>query len=212
MTVKVFWQDPYQTQLTSKITWIDGYQIALAQTIFYAESGGQESDTGTIAGIPVLAAKKQNQSIIYTLASIPTFEVGELVETSIDWERRYALMKLHFAAEVVLEIFSKEHPMLQKIGAHISPTKSRIDFETPQSISPLLAGIQLKAQALIDSNLTIESGFENETEQRRYWRVKDFAKVPCGGTHLKNTLEVGQIKLKRKNTGKGKERVEISLL
>ena len=212
MTLKVFWQNPYQSQLISKVIAINGHQIELEETIFYAESGGQESDAGTIAGISVLEAKKQNQSIIYTLSSIPAFGVGELVETRINWERRYALMKLHFAAEVVLEIFFKEYPLMQKIGAHISPTKSRIDFEWPQSISPLLVGIQLKAQALIDSNLEIESDFENESEQKRYWRVEGFAKVPCGGTHLRSTQEVGQIRLKRKNTGKGKERVEISLL
>jgi len=42
-----------------------------------------------------------------------------------------------------------------------------------------------------------------------YSLIAPFSQVPCGGTHLKNTKEIGQIKLKRVNPGKGKERVEI---
>ena len=43
----------------------------------------------------------------------------------------------------------------------------------------------------------------------RYWEIEGFARVPCGGTHLKRTGEVGNIALKRKNIGKGKERIEV---
>jgi Ser-tRNA(Ala) deacylase AlaX len=45
-----------------------------------------------------------------------------------------------------------------------------------------------------------------------FWKIEDFSKVPCGGTHLKRTSEVGALRLKRKNIGKGKERVEIYLV
>ena len=53
------------------------------------------------------------------------------------------------------------------------------------------------------------SEYSDRGTERRFWEVADFARVPCGGTHLKRTAEVGAIRLKRKNTGKGKERVEI---
>ena len=52
------------------------------------------------------------------------------------------------------------------------------------------------------------SDIENE---RRYWEIKGFSKVPCGGTHVKSTAEVGYITLKRVNIGGGKERIEIKL-
>ncbi|WP_421852133.1 hypothetical protein [Marinomonas sp.] len=42
--------------------------------------------------------------------------------------------------------------------------------------------------------------------------IDNFAQVPCGGTHVKSTRELGSIRLKRKNVGKGKERVEIYLV
>ncbi len=211
MTKKVFWQDTYLTELTTTITHIDGTDVELAATIFYAESGGQESDSGSIGSIPVIKAEKQGLSIRYTLAHQPDFNLGDEVVIKIDWPRRYALMKLHFAAEVVLELINQNYA-LEKIGAHISQDKSRIDFLTSQPISPLLADIQQQAQAIIDSDQTIESDFSDQQQQRRYWKVTGFAQVPCGGTHLKRTSEVGQIRLKRKNIGKGKERIEISLV
>lgn len=132
--------------------------------------------------------------------------------TQIDWARRYALMKLHFAAEVVLEVVTHRFPKMTKVGAHISADKSRIDFEWHESVKPLLPELQQQAQSVIDSHADIISDFSDTSEQRRYWKVDGFAQVPCGGTHLKNTSEVGRIQLKRKNIGKGKERIEISLV
>ncbi|MFM2623437.1 alanine--tRNA ligase-related protein [Vibrio owensii] len=212
MTHKVFWDDPYQVELESTVSRVDGPCIELEETIFYAESGGQESDTGTIGGIQVIKAEKQGLSIVYTLEREPNFQAGTVVTTQIDWARRYALMKLHFAAEVVLEVVTHRFPEMTKVGAHISADKSRIDFEWHESVKPLLPELQQQAQSVIDSHADIISDFSDTSEQRRYWKVDGFAQVPCGGTHLKNTSEVGRIQLKRKNIGKGKERIEISLV
>ncbi|WP_199437540.1 alanine--tRNA ligase-related protein [Vibrio owensii] len=212
MTHKVFWDDPYQVEFESTVSRVDGPCVELEETIFYAESGGQESDAGTIGGIQVIKAEKQGLSIVYTLEHEPNFQVGAVVTTQIDWARRYALMKLHFAAEVILEVVTHRFPEMTKVGAHISADKSRIDFEWHESIKPLLPELQQQAQSVIDSHADIISDFSDTREQRRYWKVDGFAQVPCGGTHLKNTSEVGRIQLKRKNIGKGKERIEISLV
>ncbi|WP_061008688.1 alanyl-tRNA editing protein [Vibrio sp. CUB2] len=212
MTHKVFWDDPYQVELESTVSRVDGRCIELEESIFYAESGGQESDAGTIGGIQVIKAEKQGLSIVYTLEREPKFQAGAVVTTQIDWARRYALMKLHFAAEVILEVVTHRFPEMTKVGAHISADKSRIDFEWHESVKPLLPELQQQAQSVIDSHAGIISDFSDTSEQRRYWKVEGFAQVPCGGTHLKNTSEVGRIQLKRKNIGKGKERIEISLV
>ncbi|WP_199481565.1 alanine--tRNA ligase-related protein [Vibrio owensii] len=212
MTHKVFWDDPYQVELESTVSRVDGPCIELEETIFYAESGGQESDAGTIGGIQVIKAEKLGLSIVYTLEHKPNFQAGAVVTTQIDWARRYALMKLHFAAEVILEVVTHRFPEMTKVGAHISADKSRIDFEWHESVKPLLPELQQQAQSVIDSHADIISDFSDTSEQRRYWKVDGFAQVPCGGTHLKNTSEVGRIQLKRKNIGKGKERIEISIV
>jgi Ser-tRNA(Ala) deacylase AlaX len=120
-------------------------------------------------------------------------------------------MRLHFAAEIVLEVAHKEFGLTNKIGAHIGPQRARIDFLSDTPVSALLEDLRQSAQAWIDRDLPIVSAFEDEARQRRYWQVDGLARVPCGGTHLKRTGEVGQLTLKRRNTGRGKERIEISV-
>lgn len=211
MVKKAFWEDPYLMHLETYLTNVDGNNITVAQTIFYAFSGGQESDSGSIGGYPVLNAQKDGKEIIYTLADGHNLENGDEVTIMIDWERRYRLMRLHFAAEIVLELVYQNTESIKKIGAHISEDKSRIDFLWDQNISTLFPLICDYAERLIQANQTIVSAYSDEVSEKRYWEIDGFARVPCGGTHLKQTGEVGNIRLKRKNVGKSKERIEISL-
>ncbi len=133
----------------------NGNKITVAETIFYAFSGGQESDSGTIGGYKVLEAKKDGKEIFYTLGENHRLKTGDIVKMCIDWNRRYKLMRLHFAAQEII------------------------------------------------------SAFSDETNERRYWKINEFSEVPCGGTHIKRTGEMGIIRLKRANPGKGRERIEI---
>ena len=188
-----------------------GNDIYLVSSIFFAFSGGQESDEGTIAGHAVIAARKEGLELVYTLADGHDLKPGQQVEVCIDWERRYRLMRLHFAAELVLELFFKTLPAIGKVGAHIAASKARIDFVWPESIAPLLPGYTQQVQAIIDADLEICCAFADETTERRYWEIAGFSRVACGGTHVKRTGELGQISLKRNNIGRGKERVEVFL-
>ena len=211
-----FWDDPYQTELDARVTAIAGAEVRVDQTIFYAQSGGQESDHGTLGGLEVIAARKEAHAdgtpgIVYTVAAAPDWRVGQTVTMHIDWTRRYRLMRLHFAAEVVLELVYRACAGIEKIGAHIGPDKARIDFLWPQTLAPLLPSVLAQATDLIATDRPIVSAFSDRATLRRYWEVEGFARVPCGGTHLKRTGEVGAIVLKRKNVGGGKERVEITL-
>lgn len=211
MTHKQFWLDPYQTRLGTTVSHVAGAQVRLASTIFFAFSGGQEGDRGSIAGLPVLAAHKRGRDIVYTLPDDHGLAPGQSVEVEIDWARRYRLMRLHFAAELVLELIGRTLPGVEKIGAHIAEDKARIDFAWPQSISPLLPAIADEANAIIASKREVRSAFEDEANERRYWEIDGFSRVPCGGTHVKDTGEIGAIRLKRNNIGRGKERVDIYL-
>lgn len=64
---KLFWVNPYQTELQTKVSSVDGNKVTLEDTIFFAFSGGQESDRGSIGGYEVLEAKKVGKEISYTL-------------------------------------------------------------------------------------------------------------------------------------------------
>jgi len=211
MTEKLFWDDPYLTGLDTTVTAVDGDAVTLASTVFFAESGGQESDEGTIAGIPVLEARAVGTDIRYILPEGHGLVVGDEVRVQIDKKRREKLMRLHFAAELVLELVGRERPGIQKTGAHISPGKARLDFATGENIADLFLPVLTQLAHLVDQDLEIVSAFEDEATQRRYWEIAGFARVACGGTHPRSTGEVGPIVLTRKNPGKGAERIEIRL-
>jgi Ser-tRNA(Ala) deacylase AlaX len=211
MNKKQFWVDPYQTTFDTTVAAVDGANVTLQSTIFFAFSGGQESDAGSIGGHPVLAARKDGLEIVYTLAEGHGLIAGQAVRIEIDWARRYRLMRLHFAAELVLELACKALPGVDKVGAHIAQDKARIDFVWPQSIAPLLPEIAAEANAIVAADLPIVCAFDDEAGERRYWEIAGFSRVPCGGTHVRRTGEVGAIRLKRNNIGRGKERVEIYL-
>jgi Ser-tRNA(Ala) deacylase AlaX len=211
MTRKVFWENPYLTTHDTVIDSVQGQEVTVRSTIFYALSGGQESDSGTLAGHPVLLARKEGLELVYTLPEGHGLEPGQAVAMAIDWPRRHRLMRLHFAAELVLESAYRALPGLQKVGAHIAETKARIDLVWPENITPWLPRLAAEVQALIDADRAIISAFEDERKERRCWEIPGFARVPCGGTHLRRTGEVGRIRLKRNNIGGGKERIEIFL-
>lgn len=211
MTIKMFWKDPYQAYIDTHITSVEGAKVKVHETIFYAFSGGQESDTGTISGFPVKKAEKIGNDIEYTLPETHGLKKGDPVTINIDWDRRYKLMRLHFSAELTLEFIYEKLQGSERIGAHIAENKARIDFIWAESISPLLAEVTADVNSIVQKNLPIQSAYSDKATERRYWAVDGVAKVPCGGTHLRETGEVGRVKLKRKNIGKGKERVEIYL-
>ena len=153
---KIFWEDPYITQLCTKVREVRDNKILPEETIIFSFSGGQESDKATINGVPVLNS--------------------------------------------------------EKIGEHIAEDKARIDFIYYQNISTLFQDLLADYNQIISSDLSIQTGYLDEVSKRRYWRIEGFSQVPCGGTHIKSTKEVGYVTLKRKNIGKGKERIEIRLL
>ena len=209
MTKKLFWKNPYLSELETRVAEVKGNDIKVEETIFYAFSGGQESDHGTIGDHRVLNACKEDQEIVYTLEDGHILKHGDPVVMRIDWDRRYKLMRLHFAAEIVLELIYRNSPSIEKVGAHIAQDKARIDFKWDGNISTVFPIIQTEALRIIQADEDIVSAFSNEEKEERFWEIKGFARVPCGGTHLKKTGEVGKIDLKRKNPGKGKERVEV---
>ena len=210
-TQKIFWEDPYLTEHAARVTSVNGDTLTLDQTIFYAASGGQESDSGSIAGIQVLKAEKRGAEIYYTLEGPHDLKPGDEVPVSIDWIRRYRLMRLHFAAEIVLELVYQFFDRPFKIGANIAEDKARIDFRWEGRISDAFPVLLERVGKIIDANLPIKSEYGDREQEQRYWEIEGFARIPCGGTHLRQTGEVGQIRFKRNNIGKGKERIEIYL-
>ena len=99
---------------------------------------------------------------VYTLSTGHGLANGGAVRIEIDWPRRYALMRLHLAAELVLELVYRRLPGVEKTGAHIGADKARIDFSWPESIAPLIPVLRDEAQAPVDADHLIVSALSDE--------------------------------------------------
>lgn len=208
---KIFWDNPYQRQLMTKVVSVNENRLLFAETIGFSFSGGQESDTVRVNGLMVTHSEIEDDLIYYTLPSEHGLSEGDVVLMEIDFVRRYKLMRLHFAAELILELVQRMLP-IEKIGAHIAEHKARIDFSYQHNISDIFNSLLFEYNQIIAKDMLIRTGFSDEKNQRRYWEIEGFSKVSCGGTHIQSTAEVGFITLKRVNIGSGKERIEIKLL
>lgn len=208
---KLFLEDPYLKGCVAEVESVNGNEVKLSQSVFFAFSGGQESDSGTIGGIPVKEARKEaDGGITYVLETAPTFAPGTGVHVSIDWEKRYRIMKLHTAAHIVWFLFEKKTGVKKLIGSNVTNEKSRIDYEFPESLASILPELEKEVNELIAKGMEIKTYPDSSNPERRWWEMGGW-KCPCGGTHLKDLKEIGALKLKRKNLGKGKERIEITL-
>lgn len=208
MTEKLFWDDPYLKECEARVIEVKDKEVKLDRTIFYAFSGGQASDSGSIGGVKVKEAIKKGREIVYILEEEPEFKAGEIVKVSIDWNKRYKIMRLHSAAHIVYYFLNRELGIEKLIGSNISQKKARLDFEYPESVKKYLEKIEEKANEFISRGYEIKTYADKSDKEKRWWECENI-KYPCGGTHVKNTKEIGMVKLKRKNIGKGKERVEI---
>lgn len=209
---KLFWNDPYLTETPATVTGAVGPEVTVDRTVAFAFSGGQRSDRGTIGGREILQAEIRGSEIVYTLPADHVLTRGDRVTVAIDWSTRYRIMRLHFATELVLELVTRHFGAPPKLGANIAEDKARVDFGWDDgSIAETFPLVAREVRRLVTADLEIVSAYSDEPAQRRFWRIEGFAQVPCGGTHLRRTGEVGEIALKRENPGGGKERIEIRL-
>lgn len=208
---KIFWEDPYLRCLDTEVNRVTGNTVTLKETIIFAMSGGQDSDDGTINGLDIIKAEKQGTEIYYIVPDGHGLASGDTVHLAINWEKRYNLMKLHFAAELILELVYQLYGHPEKIGANITAEKARLDFNWEGNITAIFPVLLERLGELVNTNSEIQSRFSDAVNEIRYWEIKGFARVPCGGTHLKRTGEIGAVNLRRRNIGRGRERIEIEL-
>jgi alanyl-tRNA synthetase len=186
--------------------------VKLDQTVFYAFSGGQLSDEGTIGSIKVLKAEKQGDKediidIEYTLEKEPDFNVGDTVDVKIDPKRRETLRKLHSAAHIVYYFVIEKLGKVKINGSEIQPDKARMDFGY---VVEKIPEMKKAVNEFIVQGYDIIMKPGPVKPDLRWWTCNEW-KMPCGGTHVKNTKEIALLKLVRKNKGKGRERIEIHL-
>jgi Ser-tRNA(Ala) deacylase AlaX len=228
-TSLIYLDDPYIRELSAKVIEIREGAI-LDRTIFYASSGGQPADLGFMAGkdkYNVVDVIKEDE-IIHKTEPLP--EVGETVKLAIDWERRYSHMRQHTAIHVVSSIAMKEFNA-RITGNQIYDSYSRIDFNFPEWDNKLAEAIQSRANEELKKNhpvtwfkmkreeilgvegsLKVRADLLPPDEVLRVVKIGDIDMQPDGGTHVRNTSEVGQIDIyKIENKGKNNKRMYFSL-
>ena len=227
---KIFEENAYTKEIETEIKEIntENNTIELKDTIFYGKSGGQPGDIGEIiAGgqkIDVIETIKTGGDIKNILENINVLSINQKITARINWDKRYKYMRMHSA----LHLMCASIP-LGVTGGQIGYEKSRLDFNDPEKkinkdelqkkINELMKQDHEIIYEYIDSNI-----LESKPELVRTMSVKPpkiegklrFVKIgnidfqPCGGTHVKSTREIGEIKIgKIENKGKMNRRVNI---
>ena len=234
-TEQVYLHDAYLRELDAVVTEVDAdaRRIALNRTIFYATGGGQPNDTGTLGGLPVVDVRKEGETIWHTLApgDEPLPPPGQRVVTSIDWDRRHALMRTHTALHVLCGVIWNEWKV-PVTGGNMEPLSARMDFEfdpLPENFGPTVearvneelaqsrpieVSFMPRSEAVLDADLirTKISLVPETVEELRIVDIVGLDKQADGGTHVRTTGEVGRVVvLKTESKGKGNKRIRLAV-
>jgi alanyl-tRNA synthetase len=207
--------------------------VFLAETPFYAESGGQVSDRGLLktsrAEAQVLDVKKSVTGTMYHRVQVLTgvLHVGETVEAEIDNFDRQATTRHHSATHLLqaaLRSVLGEH--VQQAGSLVTPERLRFDFTHFSPLTPAaLSSVEGLINEAVLKNMSVEAAEMslNEAKLRgamalfgekygetvRVVRMGGFSQELCGGTHVKATGEIGLVKiLSEGGIGAGLRRIE----
>ena len=212
--------DPYRREAEATVTRVDGEWVQLDSPLLFAFSGGQQSDDGEIADRRVLEAQALDDGgIRYRLDAGHGLEPGARVRQVVDWDKRYRVMRVHAATHVayaaLCEVMGGARPL---IGSNVHAAKGRLDYELEEPIGPVLPAAAERVAEIVGRDLPVARFADPPGSDRWTWELRGddldlaFWRMPCGGTHVARTGEIGAVRLKRKNIGSGKERVEVTLV
>ncbi len=140
----LYYEDAYRKEFEASVQAVDGDLVRLDQTAFYPGGGGQPADVGRLAGSggtwAVTEVRKIEGEIWHRLeAGGP--RVGESVSGSLDWDRRYALMRTHTAMHVLCGVIWRDY-RARVTGGQMAPLQGRMDFEFPSMRQELVRAIE----------------------------------------------------------------------
>lgn len=230
--------DSYIREFSTTVTNVDkdaGF-VELETTAFYPSGGGQPSDTGTVSiddtVFSVVNVEETSNKICHFLESSVTDIVpGMEVKGVLDWERRYRHMRMHTASHVLSAVFLDKFEA-KITGNQIGQEKTRFDFSLENFDRDKIQDCIDAANRLINQNSDVKTYFLKRDEALkipniiklagtlppnldtlRVVEIQDVDIQADGGTHVKNTKEIGEIKLvKMENKGKSNRRVYFALI
>ncbi|MBU7001262.1 MAG: alanyl-tRNA editing protein [Theionarchaea archaeon] len=204
-----YYHDPYIKKLETAVKEVNENQVVLEDTVFYPTGGGQPHDRGTISNQTILDVFEQGGNVVHVLDQAPV-SLGDAVTCMLDWDYRYAVMRMHSALHLLFDVAGELYGISESAGSNVEAEKSRLDLVYDDVLDEgKRAALEKQFAAAVDEDRPITVWWEGE---KRLVQIEGFDPMPCGGLHTKSTREIGHLsKLKRKNVGKGKERVEVFL-
>lgn len=234
MTDALYHTDAYLKEFDATVTAVDGSKVALDRTAFYPGGGGQPNDVGPLSSggqtWAVIKVNKQGADVWHELDGIPPV-VGSPVHGTIDWDRRYKLMRTHTAMHILCGVIFRDYGA-SVTGGNMEPLKGRMDFEfetmrqelvreieerinvevakarpTHVKILPRAEAFQIPDLIRTKINLLPEG-----IAEVRMVEIEGLDLQADGGTHVANTAEVGHIRVTDyKSKGKINKRIEVSI-
>ena len=234
MDEAIYLTDSFIREWQAEVTSVkNGKFVVLDRTAFYPSGGGQPHDTGTISEdgreFRVVYTGKFDGKISHETEK-DGLKRGDKVNCVIDWERRYRHMRMHTTAHILCEVLFRETGALIT-GNQIGEEKTRIDFDLENYRREKIDDYVETANEIIKKDLPVKikflpreeavkiprvsklaKGLPENMELVRIVSVGDFDVQADGGTHVKLTKEIGQVKLlKVDNRGKNNRRIYFTL-
>jgi misacylated tRNA(Ala) deacylase len=232
----LFREDAYLKECSATVVGLtDAGGIVLDRTVFYAASGGQPADRGVlttatgdailIEGASYTDAGKTEIAHLPAATSGPRLKLGEPVHAMIDWELRYARMRMHTALHLLSAVLP--YPVT---GGSVGDTDGRLDFDIPEAgldkdeitkklAKMIAAGADVTSRWITDQELEASPGLVKTmsvkpplgTGRVRLIEIVGYDLQPCGGTHVRKTNEIGDVRVTQiEKKGKLNRRVRIA--
>lgn len=230
-TELLYQKDSYIKEFEAVIVEVSDNYVVLDRTAFHPTSGGVDKDVGVLIRgdrtYNVIDVIEEGDIVKHVLNVTSGLEPGVSVRGVIDWNRRYRLMRLHTTAHILSAVMYRKFGALIT-GGHVYPDYARDDFSLE------IFERSIFEEAIAEVNNIVKRGIEVKI----YWLPREEAlKIPGitklaersllpstpimriveipgidiqadGGPHVKNTAEIGLVKLlKVENRGKKKKRV-----
>ncbi|WP_108124741.1 alanyl-tRNA editing protein [Saccharospirillum mangrovi] len=227
-----FQLDAYQTQATAQVVSYQDQRLVLDSTLFYPRGGGQPGDIGWISAqgqrIEVVDTRYSDDRsrIEHHLAEAVDWAPGDRVELELNWDRRHRHMRMHTCLHLLCHLI--KDPVT---GGNVGAEQSRAEFDLTTPIDKAELEAQLNALIAQGAEVTTEwlpeSILDEQPElvrtmsvqpprgagELRMVRVAGLDYQPCGGTHVKNIREIGQVRIPSiKSKGKQNKRINVELV
>lgn len=216
---KLYLEDPYQVEFNAAIVGAREAWYAFDMTAFYPGGGGQPADQGALQvgseRFPVQNVKEDEAGAVWHRLDA-RLRVGDQVQGQVDWRLRYAFMRHHTLLHVANAVMLRRFGGLIT-GVQIGETRSRIDFCVEGFDRSKVPEFQSLVNSAIARSLPVHARAVSEADFRarpelvrtlevtppvvdgtvRLVAIGDFDEQACGGTHVRNTCEVGECEISK---------------